>query len=106
METIREAIDRLETKGFRDRIDVRDGCLRFNAPRAADQPPAKLCDPHDVHVDEVVRFEGMSDPSDSSVVFALSDPRSGRRGTWTLSFGPDMNPEATELALRLPHEVH
>ena len=59
-------------------------------------------DPSQVEVEQVHRFEGASDPSDESVLFALAAPAC-HRGTYASAYGPDTPPAdvAVVRALRL-----
>lgn len=52
----------------------------------------------DAVVDEVVRFEGASDPGDESILFALRSP-DGHRGLYGASYGAYM-PEDDALAMQ------
>jgi len=53
-------------------------------------------------VDEIVRFEGDSDPGDESAVFALVS-EDGTKGTYTVAFGPMMDPLDAEVVRKLGH---
>ena len=82
METEAEAIARLRDEGFD--VDLRlDGEGRLLADDGDPWPTSE------VSVVELVRFEGMSDPSDESMVLAIERP-DGRRGTVALPYGPTM----------------
>ena len=58
-----------------------------------------------VPVDEVFRFEGISDPGDESILFAISMP-CGHRGTLPAAYGKDTAPDVTDVVQRLgrPHD--
>lgn len=97
METLREAIARLERRGFeRSFRPLPDGRLELGPDEALD--PAALV------VDEVVRFEGESDPDDEAVLFALRS-RDGRiRGTFVATFGTATDPACAAVMERMaPH---
>ena len=93
METLSEAITRLEAAGYREGFRAtREGLKALASGRS--YPPESLA------VDEVLRFEGPTDPADESILFALRAP-DGVRGTWAIAFGPARDPLDAELAHRL-----
>lgn len=51
-------------------------------------------------MDEVLRFEGPTDPADESILFALRGA-DGLRGTWAIAYGPGTDPFDAEMAHRL-----
>ena len=94
METLSEAIARLEALGFRDSFEPVDGRLRA---LGAD----RLYAPESLIVEEVVRFEGESDPSEQAILFALRSPSGDVRGTFTTAFGPLADPASVEIVRQL-----
>lgn len=94
METLSEAMSRLDDDGFDCSFRAnREGLLEVD-----DLPPQR---PEAMIVEEVVRFEGQSDPGDESVLFALAS-RDGRvKGTFVSSFGPGMGPATAAVIQRL-----
>ena len=79
METLSEAVTRLRSAGYIENWIAADGTLRCFACNATFDPAA-------VAVDEVVRFEGPSDPGDESILFALTGP-CGHRGQYSAAHG-------------------
>ena len=52
--------------------------------------------PDDFFVDEIIRFENLSDPSDQSILYAISSKNDEVRGLFVESYGlyhPDLSPE-------------
>lgn len=97
METLREAIARLERRGFEQAFRaLPDGRLgRSGGP---------ALDPESLVIDEVVRFEGESNPEDEAVLFALRSPDGDLRGTFVASYGPAMDASSVAVIERLtPH---
>jgi hypothetical protein len=93
METLSEAIGRLEAAGYREGFRAtREGLRALAAGRSYA--------PESLAVDEVLRFEGPTDPGDESVLFALRGP-DGVRGTWAIAYGPGTDPVDAEIARRL-----
>ena len=84
METVSEVLRRLTAAGYTD--DYRaDGQGLKSRSKGTVHPPERFV------IDEVVRFEGDSDPSDESAVFALTSEADGTRGTYTVAYGPIMD---------------
>ena len=92
METLSESLRRLTASGYRDQYRAERSGLK----RVSD---GTVHPPESFQVDEVVRFEGESDPSDESAVFAIS--AGGRKGTYTVAFGSLMDPLDAEMVRRL-----
>lgn len=94
METLSEALQRLTAAGYTDEFRAEAGGLR-NLKSGAIDPPESY------RVDEVVRFEGESDPSDESAVFALSATAGRTKGTYTVAYGSMMDSLDADLVRRL-----
>src|SRR2546425_844044 len=67
------ALDDLARRGFSDGFRVVDGNLRVLTT-------GKLLRPEDLVIREVYRFEGISDPDDMAIVYAI-ESTTGVRGT-------------------------
>ena len=52
-------------------------------------------------VEEIARFEGISDPADEAIVLALHCREDGIKGTYTVAFGPGMGALDAEMMHRL-----
>lgn len=57
--------------------------------------------PADLIVEKVYRFENSSDPDDSSILYAISDPTQNLRGLYVDAYGIHQGPIFPEL-LQLP----
>ena len=99
METVSEALLRLAAAGYADEFRAEKGGLRSVA--RGDVRPAES-----FRVDEIVRFEGASDPDDESAVFALTSGDDGTKGTYTVAFGPLMDPLDAMMVERLGDRSH
>lgn len=99
METVSEAIQRLANAGYADAFRAERGGLRSVA-RGSVRPAETF------RVDEVVRFEGESDPDDESAVFALSSSADGSKGTYVVAYGPLMDPLDALMVGRLLERSH
>jgi len=94
METMGEAISRLERRGFLQAFRATQGGdlqVDNNRPLA----------PESLVVEEMVRFEGESDPSDEAVLFALSSADGRVQGTFAASFGTPIDAASAEAIQRL-----
>jgi len=58
-------------------------------------------DPADVVVDEVLRFEGQSDPDDEMILYAVRGP-CDHRGVYSAAYGSYQSPEDTAVIAKLP----
>lgn len=96
--TLQEAVDRLTRAGYAVQYRAgRDGRL---GPGSGDRAACEH-DPEDFEIDEMARFEGLTNPDDQSVVFALRCPEHGTRGTYTAAYGPAVEPPDAEVVPRL-----
>lgn len=93
-ETLSEAVERLSRDGYAHDFRAEEGGLR-------DLESGELFEPDALRVDEVVRFEGATNPDDESVVFALSTPDGAVRGTYAVAYGPGMDPADVAFVRRL-----
>jgi hypothetical protein len=94
VETLTEAIARLRAQGFlRDFTAVAGGRLRCGECGTE-------VDPADLQIDEIVRFEGESDPGDESILYALSSP-CGHSGLYSAAYGPDATTEDIAVSVAL-----
>jgi hypothetical protein len=93
MDTLGERMRQLHDAGWVDQLSVDDRGLRCDGCGC-------WAAPEDVDVDEIYRFEGLSDPDDESVLFAVSMP-CGHRGTLPASYGKDTAPDVADVVTRL-----
>ena len=93
-ERLSSAIQRLVGRGFVHGLRAEDGRIR-------DLATGESYDPEMLTIDEVVRFEGETDPDEQAVLFALRSPRGAPLGTYTAVFGPCVPPEDGEVVRRL-----
>ena len=95
METLAEATTRLADSGYVSQFLVRGDHLEC---RTCDDD----IDPGQLTIDEVERFEGMSDPDDEAVLFAVTSD-CGHKGTLVAAYGPEMTAEEAAVIRKL-HE--
>jgi len=95
MQTLREAIERLEKSGYVESFHV-EGEGRLEASNGRSFEPDQL------QVDEMLRFEGESDPADLSILFALRSADGKARGTFVAPYGPtNVDPATARVLQRL-----
>lgn len=79
--TLSEAIEKLKKRGYTTNFRVNDnGLLEENREKTFDASEVQLAEFH--------RFEGMTDPGDSTILYVL-ETRSGIKGTLADSYGAD-----------------
>ncbi len=92
--TLAGALDELARRGFTEGFRVVDGGLR-----ALGQ--AETMKPKDLVIREVYRFEGISDPDDMAILYALESVN-GVRGTLADAFGVYSDPATTAVLETVP----
>lgn len=93
MDTLTDRMRQLHAAGWTEQLSVSDGGLRCDGCRC-------WAAAEDVAVDEVYRFEGVSDPGDESILFVISMP-SGHRGTFPAAYGKDAAADVADVVQRL-----
>jgi hypothetical protein len=88
------ALDELARRGFAGGFRVVDGNLRVLTT-------GKLLRPEDLVIREVYRFEGISDPDDMAIVYAI-ESTAGIRGTLIDAFGVYADPAMAAVLADVP----
>jgi len=92
-ETLSEAMADLSMRGYTNDFNLH--------PEWIECPPLNLrFGPTEFHVDEVHRFEGLNDPDDSSILFAIRST-AGVKGLLVDAYGAYANSLSSEMAKRL-----
>ena len=94
METLSQAVDRLTAHGYTDAFRAEPDGMRAVVAGILYRPELLI-------VEEVARFEGISDPADEAIVLALHCREDGIKGTYTLPFGPGMGALDAKMMHRL-----
>ena len=94
MKTLSEAIEGLVRRGFTEHFGVRGEQLRGLESE-------KTFRPDDVTIREYERFEGVSDPDDMAILYAI-ESSSGTRGTLVDAFGVYSDPGISAFLERVP----
>jgi hypothetical protein len=94
METLSATVDRLNAAGYTDDFRAEPEGLRAVGTGCIHPPEALI-------IDEIVRFEGATDPDDEAIVLALRCPVHGGRGTYIVAYGVTMPAIDAEMVQRL-----
>ena len=92
--TLAGALDELARRGFTARFQVFDGGLRVVGGGATMRPK-------DLVIREYYRFEGISDPDDMAILYAI-ESTSGVRGTLADAFGVYSDPATSAVMEDVP----
>ncbi len=93
-ETLSQAVDRLTAHGYTDDFRAEPEGMRAVVAGVLYRPELLV-------VEEVGRFEGISDPADEAIVLALHCREDGTKGTYTVAFGPGVGALDAEMMHRL-----
>ena len=88
-DTVTQAIAFLKNEGYEADFNFVDGAL-------CNHDSSVRCDPNEVVVERLFRFEGDSDPGDEMIVFGVVDPTTGVRGVVASAYGPAADPEVLD----------
>ena len=92
-DTVTEALAILDADGYTHGFVVRDGVVRCSVCGVDHEATSAV-------VERIFRFEGASDPDYEDIVFGLSCPACGVKGTLVSAYGPNADPEELD-ALRM-----
>lgn len=97
MEQADSALRTLARSGYTETLVPHFDCLEARGRRIR---PAEFV------VDELLRFENTSDPSDQSVLYAISCPSWGIKGTLLESYGLYQEDHSPEMLDKLGQHLH
>jgi len=80
MTTVSEVLNHLKAKGYTVDFNLSDNCL-------VSQSNSLKIHPEEFVVDKHYRFEGMSDPADEAIVYAISSSKHDVKGTLVDGYG-------------------
>lgn len=92
-DTVSEALNDLQARGFTYDFNLLENCIECKAKQS-------LYNPQQFNVVEVYRFEGMTNPDDSAVVYAITT-EDGLKGTLTDAYGAYADSLSPELIAKL-----
>ena len=89
-ETVSEAVNGLKSRGYSMDFNLTENCLVCHEDKF---------DPEDFEIVEVYRFEGVSDPADEAVVYAIESNK-GQKGVLVNGYGPTSDVMSSEMAMK------
>jgi hypothetical protein len=98
MTTVSEVIDHLKKEGYTVDFNLKANCLECSGT-------SLQIHPEDFVIDKHYRFEGLSDPADEAVVYAISSPKHNLKGILVNGYGPSSDPLTDQMieALKEKH---
>jgi len=95
-DTLSEAVNDLQKKGYiQDFLFSEDGECLLCAGKSTELSPEEFV------IDDIYRFEGMTDPGDESILFAISSRDNLIRGLIVNSFGAEFSFRKSKLVEEL-----
>jgi quercetin dioxygenase-like cupin family protein len=92
--TLSETVNGLVREGYTHDFNVQGECIICH------QANISLA-PEEFQIDKVYRFEGVSDPDDESIVYAISSPKFGVKGVLVNGYGVSADSISAELVEKL-----
>ncbi len=92
--TVTEAMAWLHEQGYTYDFNLDEDCLTYDGGQ-------KKLSPEDFVIDEVFRFEGMTDPGDEHVVYAIASETHGVKGVLMNAFGPYADSLSADMIKKL-----
>ena len=92
-DTLTEALEGLRKEGYTQDYNLKPDCLHV-------QPDNIELHPADFDIVDVYRFEGMTNPSDESVLYAI-ETRNGHKGVLVDAYGPYSEAISPKMAEKL-----
>lgn len=93
-ETLSEAINDLVKKGYTMNFNLNEDCL-FCADNEL------KIHPEEFEIDEIHRFEGMTDPGDSNILYAISSHNHQLKGLLVNAYGAYSDSFSAKMAEKL-----
>ena len=90
MTTMSEVIDKLKKEGYTTDFNLKESCLECHGNYLQIFPGEFVIDKH-------YRFEGISDPGDEAVVYAISSPTHNVKGVLVNGYGISSEKIADEM---------
>lgn len=92
--TVVETLNDLKAKGFTHDFNVHNNALHSSNGDIS-------LSPKDFEIVKVYRFEGMSDPGDNAIIYAIDAPKHGIKGTFFNAYGTYSDEISEELLKKL-----
>jgi hypothetical protein len=98
MDTVSQVLNKLKNEGYTLDFNLRDNCLVCHGNSLQIFPDEFVVDKH-------YRFEGLSDPGDEAVVYAISSAENNVKGTLVNGYGIYSNEIAHDLVKALKEKM-
>jgi len=92
--TLSEAVNGLSKRGYKYNFNVKNDCLEC-------KENSTQLKPSDFEIDEVHRFEGMTDPGDSNILYAISSRDQKIKGLLVNAYGAYSDSFSAEMVAKL-----
>ena len=92
----KDAIDEFEKKGYTHQYRYEDGAL-------IDLETHNRYKPEDITIIKELRYEGMSDPDDLSILYIL-EAKDDSKGTFLMAYGPSADTDTALFFKNVPDE--
>lgn len=93
-ETVSEAVNDLSKRGYTMEFLLKNDCLYCQTTQTE-------LSPDEFSIDEVYRFEGITDPADETIVYAVSSTDGSLKGTLVDAYGTYADTASEELVSKL-----
>ena len=93
-ETLSEAINELVQLGYTANFNLKGDAIESKAHDISIHPD-------DFEIDEIHRFDGMTDPEDESILYVITSEKHGLKGLLVNAFGMYADTFSAELAAKL-----
>jgi len=93
-DTLSQAVNDLQARGYTDDLILQDECVVCRGKNT-------YLHPDEFRIDEFHRFEGASDPGDSSIVYAVSSEKHDIKGILVNAFGADASRLTQSMVAKL-----
>lgn len=93
-DTITEAFEWLQSKGFTYNFNLDNDCIRYNNGTQA-------MSPEDFNIEYFFRFEGDTDPGDENIVYGINSETYGIKGIILNAFGMYADTVSDEMLKKL-----
>jgi hypothetical protein len=99
MTTLTEVLDHLQREGYTTDFNLKDNCLECHGNLLQ-------IFPHEFLVDKTYRFEGMTDPGDEAIIYAISSEKHSIKGTLVNGYGTSSSALTHEMVQALQQKHH
>ncbi len=96
--TLSEAVNDLIKRGYNFNFNIKWDCIQCVENRIN-------LEPHEFEIDQVYRFQEMSDVGDENILFAISSEKYNMKGLLVNAFGTYSETTSAELIAKLDKQV-